>query len=461
MPFNNTSFADLVRIEQMRKIESAKAEDLSYASIQDMPKPTGSNFNYPDFIRRLDLRARRLIQENALNDALQQPHQQFIRARRICLGVAILLGSLASSQAVSDAVTLNIYWLLAVLLGFNMISLLLWISGITLNLQSLSSGVVAQLVSWLPYRNKQEPTIAALATHAWWENCLTGTVGKWRISVVTHQFWLTYLLSGMILLILLMLAKQYHFTWGTTLLPDNSLPRLTQFLGAPLQAMGLTIPDDPQTVASRIGAGKQDAETRTAWANFLIGSLLVYGVFPRLLVLGLSLIMQKWSERRFRLDLYLPYYIELRQRLMARAIRAEVIDADPQAGAKPAEITLPSAHSGIPHPALALGIELDQATQWPDTLHCRLNIVDQTTQDEALALIRQTGTPIVLGVAAHRVPDRGVQRLIKELADHTSSKLWLILLSKPSASPVANNREVAWFRLAEACGIPAEHVVTR
>ncbi len=461
MPFNNNTFADLVRIEQMRKIESAKAEDLSYASIQDMPKPTGSNFNYPDFIRRLDLRARRLIQENALNDALQQPHQQFIRARRICLGLAVLLGGLAASQAVSDTVMLNIYWLLAVLLGFNMISLLLWISGITLNLQSLSSGVVAQLVSWLPYRNKQEPTIAALATHAWWENCLTGAVGKWRISVITHQFWLTYLMSGMILLILLMLAKQYNFTWGTTLLPDNSLPRLTQFLGAPLQAMGLTIPDDPQTVASRIGAGKQDAETRAAWANFLIGSLLVYGIFPRLLVLGLSLIMQKWSERRFRLDLYLPYYIELRQRLMARAIQAEVIDADPQAGAKPVEVVLPAVHAGIPHNALALGIELDQSTQWPDTLRCRLNIVDQSTQDEALALIKQSSTPIVFGVAAHRVPDRGVQRLIKELADQTGSKPWLVLLNKPSASPVANTREMAWFRLAEACSIPAEHVVTR
>ena len=460
MSVKKHTFADLVRIEQLRKIESTKAEDLSYASIKDMPVSTTSDFNYADFIHRLATRANRLIQDNALGDVLQQPHKQFIRARRICLAVAVILGGLAASQAVSESSTLNIYWLLAVLLGFNTISLLLWISGITLNLQSLSSGIVAQLASWLPYRHKKDPTIASLASHAWWESCLTGDVGKWRISVLTHKFWLTYLTAGMGLLILLMLAKQYNFIWGTTLLPDSSLPKLTQILGTPLETMGLKIPDDPQTVASRIGVGKQDAETRTAWATFLIGALLVYGLFPRLLVLGLSLVMQKWSEYRFKLDLYLPYYIELRQRLMAREVKAEVIDADPHAGIKPAEVTRPPENIAIPSNAQAFGIELDHATRWPESVTCRLNIVDQDSHDEAITLIKNLNSPVLLGVAAHRLPDRGVQRLIKELVDSTNEKPWLILLSKPLA-PIASAREFAWFRLAEACGIPAEHVITQ
>lgn len=459
MSVKKYKFADLVRIEQLRKIESSKAEDLSYASIKDMQDHTTSDFNYPDFIHRLATRAKHLIQDNALEDALQQPHKQFIRINRICLAAAAILGGLAASQAVSESSTLNIYWLLAVLLGFNLISLLLWISGITLNLQSLSSGVAAQLASWLPYRQKKDPTIASLASRAWWESCLTGDVGKWRISVLTHKFWLTYLTAGMGLLILLMLAKQYNFIWGTTLLPDSSLPRLTQILGAPLESIGLKIPDDPQTVASRIGAGKQDAETRSAWANFLIGSLLIYGILPRLLLLGLSLLMQKWSEYRFKLDLYLPYYIECRQRLMARKLKVKVIDADPNAGIKPAEITRPPANNTIPANAQAFGIELDHATRWPESVTCRLNIIDQQSHDEAIALIKKINGPLLLGVAAHRLPDRGVQRLIKELIDSTTGKSWLILLNKP-ATPVASAREFAWFRLAEACGIPAEHVIT-
>ena len=92
---------------------------------------------------------------------------------------------------------------------------------------------------------------------------------------------------------------------------------------------------------------------------------------------------------------------------------------------------------------------------------CRLNIVDQDSHDEAITLIKNLNSPVLLGVAAHRLPDRGVQRLIKELVDSTHEKPWLVLLSKPSAPPVASAREFAWFRLAEACGIPAEHVITQ
>jgi len=460
MPVNKHTFADLVRIEQLRKIESVKAGELLYESIKTMPGSAAGDFSYAEFVQRLSMRARLLIRDNALEDALQQPHRQFIRARRICLIAAVILGGLAASQAVSESSTLNIYWLLAVLLGFNTLSLLLWLSGIALNLQSLSSGIVAQLASWLPYRHKQDPAIPSLASHAWWESCLTGNVGKWRISVLTHQFWLTYLSAGLVLLILLMLAKQYNFIWGTTLLPDSALPGLTQMLGTPLEALGLKIPDNPQTVASRVGVMKQDAETRTAWATFLIGAVLVYGLLPRLLVLGFSLIMQKWSEHRFKLDLYLPYYIELRQRLMAREVKAAVIDADPHAGVKPKEVERPPENVAIPANVQAFGIELDEATNWPDSVICRLNIIDQESHDQAMALIKNLNSPLLLGVAAHRLPDRGVQRLIKELVDGCSTKPWLILLSKPSA-PVTSAREFAWFRLAEACGIPAEHVITR
>ena len=92
MSVKKYTFSDLVRIEQLRKIESVKAEELSYASIKNMPKTASRDFNYAEFIQRLKTRAKRLIQENALNDTLQQPRQQFIRARRICLVLAVILG---------------------------------------------------------------------------------------------------------------------------------------------------------------------------------------------------------------------------------------------------------------------------------------------------------------------------------------------------------------------------------
>jgi hypothetical protein len=349
-----------------------------------------------------------------------------------------------------------------VLLGFNLISILLWILGITLNIQGLSAGVVAQLVSWLPFRQKDKnTTIESLAKRAWWESCLTGRVGKWRISVLTHKFWLTYLTAGLIILILLMMARQYNFTWGTTLLAESSLPTFTQLLGKPIEYLGLNTPDSSQIAASRIGIRGQDSETRGAWASFLLGALLIYGIFPRLLLLAISASMQKFAQRNFKLDLYLPYYIELRQRLMTPEVETRVVDADTQVVAEQTEITPVPVNNKIPLSAQAIGIELDDQIIWPDSITCHSNVIDQQSLVTAIEAIKKIPGPPLIGVAVHRLPDRGVQRTVKELVANTSEKPWLILLQKQSTTPVTNTRKLAWFRLAQACGIPAEHVITR
>lgn len=286
MAFKNHDFNDLVQLEQLRHIETGQAKTLSYAGVANMESYPASGFSYAAFLERLLDRAHHLIHDNHLDDVLQQPEKLFIRAGRIILVLAAVLGGLAAINATGDAATLNIYWLLVVLLGFNFFSMVLWGIGITLNVQGLSSGIAAQLARWLPFRirKKEKDSISTLAARAWWETCLFGSVGKWRTSMLTHQFWLAYLLAGSGALVLLMLAKQYDFVWGTTLLPENSLPELTQFLATPMQLIGLTAPDSQQIAASRIGGGVQDAIIRNAWAEFLMGALIVYGILPRLIL---------------------------------------------------------------------------------------------------------------------------------------------------------------------------------
>lgn len=463
MTKKNNTFSELVRLEQLRHIETSKAEALSYASIADMESHVAIDFNYAAFVKRLTTRARRLIQDNALVTILQYPQKLFIRASRISLFIAAILGALAAGNAVGESSTLNIYWLLAVLLGFNFISIILWLAGISLSLHGLSSGVVAQLVCWLPFRHKEKEndSISALAARGWWETTLTGKVGRWRISVLTHQFWLTYLATGMALLILLMMAKQYDFIWGTTLLPESSLPELTKWLSKPMELFGLMPPDSYQIAASRVGATMQDAETRGAWAKFLLGALLLYGILPRLALLLLSRLMQKLAEHRFKLDLYLPYYITLRQRLMAHEFESSVIDADPKTTIEKT-ITAPQpAGGGLPQNALAIGIELDDHIIWPNGMNCSKNVIDQASFSEAAKAIKKADSTLLVGVAAHRLPDRGVQRTIKELIAHSSGEVWLILLRSRAAIPVADTRKLAWFRMAEACAISAERVITQ
>ena len=461
MSANNNTFSDLVRIEQVREIETQGEQELSYAAVADLGQPTTHDFKYSDFFRRLNIRCKRLIDDNALTHALQQPQKNFTIARIVCLVIATILGTLATYHAVNESATLNIYWLLMVLLGFNMLSIVIWTLGITLNLQSLTTGIAAQLVSWLPYRGQKNNAIDAIAARTWRERCLTGTVGKWRISTLTHQFWLIYLAAGIAILILLMMAKQYNFIWGTTLLPDNSLPQLTHYLGAPLQYVGLDIPNNQQIIASRTGSGAQDTQTRTAWANFLIGVLLLYGLLPRLLLLIISIFAGNWAERNAKLDLYLPYYIDLRQRLMTNKIEARIIDADPiQKTPPPTPITQPKDNT-LPSNAQAFGIELSSQITWPQFVTTHRNIIDQESFTQAVQLIKKKNKPALIGVALHRLPDRGVQRMIGELTASTTQPCWLILLQQKSARAIPDSRELAWFRLAETCNIPAEHVITQ
>lgn len=460
MSANKNTFSDLVRIEQVREIETHGEQELSYAAVVDLGQPTTHDFQYSDFIRRLNIRCKRLIDDNQLTLALQQPRKNFTIARIICLVIATILGALATYHAVSESATLNIYWLLMVLLGFNMLSIIIWTLGITLNLQSLTAGIAAQLVSWLPYRGQKNNTIDAIAARTWRERCLTGTVGKWWMSTLTHQFWLIYLAAGIAILILLMMAKQYNFIWGTTLLPDNSLPQLTHYLGAPLQYVGLDIPNNQQIAASRTGTGAQDTQTRTAWANFLIGVLLLYGLLPRLLLLIISFFMGKWAEHNAKLDLYLPYYIDLRQRLMTNKIEARVIDADLLQKTPSQAPTKQSKDNTLPADAQAFGIELNSQTTWPQSVTTHQNIIDQKSFAQAIQLIKKKNKPALIGVALHRLPDRGVQRMISELTANTTQPCWLILLQQNSSRTIPDSRELAWFRLAEACNIPAEHIIT-
>lgn len=461
MPVKKYSFTDLVRIEQLRNIEAHHGKELTYAGANDMSGHGHADFEYATFIQRLKIRAQRLIKENALAEALLHPQKLFTRASQLSIVIAAILGMLAAGHAVGESATLNIYWLLVVLLGFNLLSILLWLAGITFNLQGLSTGIAAYLASWLPYRQKENKTISSRATSAWCESCLTGSIGKWRISVLTHQFWLTYLTAGLVILILLMIARQYNFIWGTTLLSESSIPAFTQFMAKPMEYLGLMAPDSNQIAASRIGIRVQDTETRSAWARFVLGAILLYGILPRAILLVISTLMRKLAERNFKLDLYLPYYIELRQRLMTSEIAGRVIDADPHAGVKQTQVAPEMVDNAIPANAQAIGIELDNQTIWPDSVTCHGNIINQLSHAKAIKTVKNINGPLLIGVAAHRLPDRGVQRTIRELIGNTAKEPWLVLLYKPSAAPVTDTRKIAWFRLAEACGIPAEHVITQ
>jgi len=477
-----SKFDQRVLIEQLRYIE---AQGTLAGDNDDMTTEPAAPH---DFSSRLWLRAKSLVDRNELMSALQRPAKLVRIANGVGLLLAAMLGALATSLALSGGQTINIYWLLLVLLGFNFLSMLLWLVGISLKLDGLVSGVLAKITSWLPTLLREKTQNSAAADRAWLACHFGGRVGQWQLSAITHQLWLVYLLAGMAVLVLLLIARQYDFVWGTTLLSDSAFVSLTAWLGGPLQALGLSTPTAQQVLQTRIGVENSlSAMTSNNWAQFLLGALLVYGVLPRLLLWFWAVLMRAKARRGFELDHYLPYYIALRRQLLPDAGPSEIADAANDADASPparhsASLIHNEAHK-VPADARWVAVELSEDIDWPPVTVTAENDLGQVNDRQSLTRLLQrldneADGVIAVAVTATRAPDRGVQRTISSILA-TSTQPWLVLMrqQKPGAqegtadhdgatqhgtddhAAVADSRLGAWYRLAEACGVPADQVI--
>lgn len=471
-----SNFDKRLRIEQIRYIET-QGSLVCDADVQTSDPSLPDNFE-----NRLWQRAQCLVQQHDLSLAMGRGAKLSRYAKTVALLLAALLGVLGIMYAVTDSHTINIYWLLLVLLGFNFISMLLWLVGIVLNMEGLTAGALARLTSMLPAyldnkidaSGRTEKSINRQADKAWLACHFRGAVGKWQFSKITHQLWLTYLLAGLVFLILLLMLRQYDFVWGTTLLSDSTFIKLTDVLSAPLQAIGFATPSVDQIQDTRIGALHDglaqtlSVEHRTHWAQFLLGALICFGIMPRLLFWAWSATMCRYARRRFALDYYLPYYISLRQKLMPLASHGQIIDADTvqpvhsKSSATPLP-TEPMLHA-LPAECQWVAVELSDGITWPPVSVSPDKDLGRVTDRESLARIVQriqlNNTPVIaVAVSSARSPDRGVQRTIASLMAH-SEQPWLVLLQQPEQLAVSATRLAAWYRLAEACKIPADHVIS-
>ena len=453
-------FDKQVILEQLRYIEVERP--LSHDAGEIDLEHTKHN-NFEDHLWQ---RARHLVDNNDLWSSLGHAARLARHIGILAIVIAAVLGGLGSVYAITDNHTINIYWLLLVLLGFNLFSILLWLVGITLNLGGLTAGILARMTRWQPRLLENKSTsVTRAADHAWLACHYSGTVGKWQLSKITHQLWLTYLLAGLAVLVLLLMARQYDFVWGTTLLSDATFMKLTDILGAPLQVLGFATPNADTVLNTRIGAAQAlTAAYRYAWAQFLLGSLLCYGIVPRILLWCWTLLMRSVARRHFTLDYYLPYYIHLRQQLMPMAGHGQIVDADTSPPLVAEKIDISPVHHVLPEQTKWVSVELDEDIPWPPESITTTNDLGQVTDRDSLArvleVLKTHPAPVIaVAVAAGRSPDRGVQRTIATLMS-TSEQRWLVLLQPREHKPVSTTRLTAWYRLAEACQVPADHVIS-
>jgi len=454
-----SNFDKRVQIEQIRYIEAKHTLDY------DSMELSSDHSLHRDFDDCLSQRAQSLVQHNDLQPILGRAERVSRYTYTLSLTVAAVLGALGTLYAFTGSHTINIYSLLLVLLGFNLLSILLWLAGISLNLQSLRAGVLAKLTSWLPARSHSKHEYGNQADRAWLACHYAGRTGKWQFSKITHELWLVYLLAGFAILVLQLMIRQYDFVWGTTLLSDVAFVKLTDALSAPLQALGLITPTIEQINDTQIGASQiLTAAHRYSWAQFLLGALLLFGIVPRILLWCWSMLMRAYARRHFTLDYYLPYYIHLHQQLMPLASHGEIIDADTS---PPAVLQAPDSHPAthkLPSETQWVSVELGNDISWPPVSISADKDLGQVVDRESLTHILnrlKNNTPAVIAVAvsAIRPPDRGVQRTIDNLMSDSAQR-WLVLLLHHEHESVSSTRLQAWYQLAKACKVPADHVIS-
>lgn len=470
-----SNFNKRLQIEQVRYIET------KHPLACDIEEDFSDQNVGKDFESRLWLRAQCLVEQHNLSSIMGRAARLSRYSKTLVFFVAALLGALGSIYAITDSHTINIYWLLLVLLGFNLLSMLLWLTGIGLNIENLTSGVLARLTSWLPRQlarqlnsrnktNNADNNKNTQADRAWLDCHFSGAVGKWQLSKISHQLWLAYLFTGLLFLVLLLMVRQYDFVWGTTLLSDSIFIKMTAVLSVPLELLGFATPSLDMVMETRISSLPTAAvqtltvEHRYHWAQFLLGSLLCFGIVPRMLLWSWSVMMCRRAQNHFTLDYYLPYYINLRQHLMPLASHGEIVDADTSPPATSTTLVKTPAPHTLPVDTLWVAVELGDNMRWPPAAINVASDLGQVINRESLRLIMQRlqnhkHVVVAAAVSSTRSPDRGVQRTIASLMT-SSSQRWLVLLKQRENETVSSARLAAWYRLADACNVPADHVIT-
>lgn len=188
--------------------------------------------------------------------------------------------------------------------------------------------------------------------------------------------------------------------------------------------------------------------------RWLVGVLLVYGILPRLILALLCLWRWKRGRAALSLDLNLPGYSQLRERLMPSSERLGVNDAAPE--------QLHHVTGGVSElesdGALLVAIELDDQRPWPPKLPASVKdagILDSRESRNKLLEQLTRFPPARLAIACdpRRSPDRGSLALIAELArSATATRVWL--LQAPAGQALDAERLGDWHTALQQLEIP-------
>ena len=411
---NNLWLTETIRLreEHAGPLDDLEANRLARTAGGDLPS-------------RIQRRALWLAERDGLTNALTHWLQGARLALLVLAALAVVSGAGLAFAALGDGqVPVNVFWALGSLLGLNLILLLSWTLGLVF--AGEHGATLGRLWLWLSEKFARDAKAAQLAP-ALLLLLQRHKLNRWAIGVLVNSVWLLAMLSALAILLTLMATRRYGFVWETTLLSADTFVAMTQALGALPALLGFNVPTVEMIRASGDAALNIES-ARQAWATWLVGVLVVYGVFPRLLLALFCLWRWKTGRAALRLDLNLPGYAQLRERLMPTSERLGISDAAPDQLHR-IESGVSELHS---NGALLVAIELDDQRPWPPYLPKTVGnagILDSRESRHKLLeqLSRFPPARLLIACDPRRSPDRGSLALIAELARNASAtRVWLL-----------------------------------
>ena len=437
-PLQNLWLSETIRLreEHAGPLDDLEANRLARAAGGDLPS-------------RIARRALWLAERDGLTAALKHWLQGARLALVLLMIFAVLSGAGLAFAALGQT-PVNVFWALGSLLGINLILLLSWALGLIF--AGEHGATLGRLWLWLSEKLARDAKAAQLAP-ALLLLLQRKKLNRWALGALVNGLWLLAMLSALILLLTLMATRRYGFVWETTILGADTFIHVTQALGYLPALLGFNVPTEEMIRAS--GAGALDIESaRQAWATWLVGVLVVYGVLPRLLLALFCLWRWNSGKAALRLDLNLPGYAQLRERLMPTSERLGVNDPEP------AQLHRVESNVGelASEGALLVAIELDEQRPWPPVLPknvSNVGILDSRESRHKLLEQLSRFPPARLAIACdpRRSPDRGSLALIAELARNAgATRIWL--LQAPPGEALDGRRLGDWHAALQQLNLP-------
>ncbi|MDO5624192.1 MAG: DUF2868 domain-containing protein [Pseudomonadota bacterium] len=369
-----------------------------------------------------------------LGERLGLPHE-LARWRQVGWLVAGALALLAALSALGlaravlgEARSINAVAAFVSLLGLHALTLAVWLGALLLPGGGARGTLLGRwtlsLAARLPLdKGPHALTLLTAFTALLRRHRLLG----WLTGAISHTVWALAFVLVLAVLAFSFAFHTYALTWETTILSAGFFQCFVQLTGALPALLGFAVPDAAAVQAVGSAAVGEAASHQRAWAWWLLGCVVVYGLLPRVALAALC--HWRWRagmQRLAQVDMGDPQVRRLVARLDALEPPPQVIDPEqrPAAHAAPA---LPHLPPGAPGTLALIGFELPPESPWPPHgLHAAPTWAERIAgstaeRDAVLARLAQARPEsLLLVVHASASPDRGTARFLRQATPQAS-----------------------------------------